>query len=306
MNVAARSAAMHGALWSIDRSYRLWWYIWPISVASLICGWIYLEKPANTTTSSPARRGESAPAAPLRSAAGPADLSLWPEKLREDVRACTTGILNSNPAIEACSRLIGSRQLTERQLVATYAQRGLYYATTQPDRALADFDAALRIRPDTPEVLINRGWTYLNRRQFDAAVADLNKAIELFAPESAALARLFRANAFFRLKNYAKAIPDLDESQKIDPDNPDLYLLRGRVENAQQRYEAALRDYDEYIRRAPRDLDGLMERGKVLEATLRWHEALLTYNKVLKLDPTNDRAITARDGLLLTQIPGGR
>ena len=100
MNVAARSAAMHGALWSIDRSYRLWWYIWPASIALLIFGWIYVEKPVGTTSSSSAGWAKPAP-----SASSPDLATNQSEKLRGDVTRCFHDV-DFDPAGDACSRLL--------------------------------------------------------------------------------------------------------------------------------------------------------------------------------------------------------
>lgn len=35
--------------------------------------------------------------------------------------------------------------------------RGIHYGDKQPDSALADYDAALKYRPNTPETFMNRG-----------------------------------------------------------------------------------------------------------------------------------------------------
>jgi tetratricopeptide (TPR) repeat protein len=293
----SRIAAQHGALWSIDRGYRLWWYIWPSSIALLVCGWIYAEKPAGAPTSSSAQWGKPVSSAPVGSAGGRPDLSIRPEKLREDAAACSNTGLDLTRRIEACSRMIESGLLDNRQSVAAYSQRGFSLATTQPERALADYDAVLKIQPDHPEALTIRGWIYLSRRHFDAALADLNRAIELLAPDRAARARIYRANTLFQLKNYAEAIADLDESQKINPEYPDLYMLRGQVEYSQQRYDAALRDFEEFVRRAPRDPYGFLGRGMVLEATGHPREALLAFDDVLKIDPANAWTRAARDRL---------
>ena len=297
MPLTARIAAMHNALWSIDRGYRLWWYIWPASIALLICGWIYCERPAVPATSSSAQWGKPARSAPEPSASGPFDLRKWPEELRDDVRGCSTVTLSLSSRIEACTRLIDGGRLNDRQLVFVHFHRGYLGATTQPERALADYDAVLKILPDAPEALEGRGRINLSRGRFNDALQDLNEAIALFAPERAARTRVDRANTLFQLKNYAGAMADLDESQKIDPNDPNLYMSRGQVDYAEKRYDAALRDFDQFIRRAPSNPRGFIGRGMVMEATGHPREALLAYDDALKLDPTNASTIAARDRL---------
>jgi len=313
MPFGSRAAALHGALWSFDRAYRLWWHVWPASIALLICGWICLEKPAGTASSS-VQSAESAPSAPARLAGGSSFgarqsesqlVAAFPEKLLADARACYSNAPDRGPLIEACSRMIESGLLNDRQLVTAYNQRGSYYETTQPDRALADYDTALKIRPDIPETLTNRGWLYLTRDQIDAGLADLNKAIELFVPALSVRARIFRSNAFLMRRDYVRAISDLDESQKIDPTNPDQYMARGDVEYAQKHYEAAMLAYDEFSKRAPNIPVGLIGRGRVLEATGRPKDALLAYERALKLDPTSTLAVAGLERLRSIQNTAG-
>ncbi|MGB2884722.1 MAG: tetratricopeptide repeat protein, partial [Dehalococcoidia bacterium] len=53
------------------------------------------------------------------------------------------------------------------------------YALEQYDEALADYNRALELRPDYPEALNNRGVTYSKMERYDEALADYNRALEL-------------------------------------------------------------------------------------------------------------------------------
>jgi tetratricopeptide (TPR) repeat protein len=302
--VTGRIAALHVALWSFDRWYRLWWCIWPASTALLVCGWIYVDKSTDTNTSSApwGKPVSNAPAQPIRRSPVLAD---WPEKLHNDVTTCFSNAVDLNPPIEACSRLIDSGQADNRHLVATYLQRGFLQRLKQPDRALADYDAALNIQPDATAVLTNRAWIYMSRSRYDAALEDLNKAIALSPPALAAQSRYYRGYSFLRLKDYPSAMSDLNEALKVESNNPDPYLARGETEQAQQLYDAALHDYDEFSKRAPRDPRGLIARGSAMEATGRDKEALAAYEGAVALDPANARALAARDRLRSAQNAGG-
>jgi tetratricopeptide (TPR) repeat protein len=231
---------------------------------------------------------------------------IWPEKLLADSRVCHDDAVGAGPIIEACTRMIESGLLDERQLVAAYSRRGFYYAATQTDRALADYDAALKIQPDSAAVLTDRAWIYLEHDRVDAAMADANKAIELLPRSLSARARLYRANAFLALNAYTKAVSDLDDAQGIDPADPHMYLTRGDIENALKHYDAALQAYDEFTKRAPRFADGLVGRGLVLEATGHPKEALLALESALKLDPKNSEAISVRGRLRSAQKTSDR
>jgi tetratricopeptide (TPR) repeat protein len=303
MQWPSRLAAQHSALWGFDRWYRLWWYVWPAALALLISGWICIDKPGGVAPPS-APWGRPAPNAPPQPIRRSPVLANWPEKLQNDVVTCFSNGLDLNPLLQACTRLIDSGQPANPQLVAAYSQRGFLRRLKEPDLALADYNAALNIQADAPVVLTNRAWIYITRNRYDAALADLNKAIDLFPPAAAARARYYRGFTFFKLKDYVPAMSDLNEAVKVEPNNPDPYLARGELEQAQQQYDAALRDFDEFSKRAPRNPRGLMGRGSVLEAAGRSKEALLAYENAVTLEPANAQALAARDRLRSTQDAG--
>src|SRR5438132_10279108 len=249
MQWTARLAAQHSAIWAFDRWYRLWWYVGPASLALLISGWICIDKPAGVAAPS-APWGRPVPNAPPQPVRRSPILANWPEKLHNDVMICFSNAVDLNPLVEACTRLIDSGLAANPQLVAAYTQRGFLRRLKEPDVALADYDAALNIQADAPVVLQNRAWIYMSRSRYDAALQDLNKAIEVFPPANAARARYYRGFTFFKLKEYPSALSDLDEAVKVEPQNPDPYLTRGELEQAQQQYDAALRDFDDFSKRA--------------------------------------------------------
>jgi tetratricopeptide (TPR) repeat protein len=298
MRRTAHIAAMHSALWSFDRTYRLAWYVWPAALAILISGWICIDKTGGNSANSWAKPTTSAPAIPVRRSP---TLASWPEKLQDDVTTCFSNAVDLNPLIAACTRLIESGQANDGQLVSAYNQRGFLQRLSQPDRALDDYNAALKLQPNSPQVLTNRAYIYLTRTRNDDAMADLSKAIDLYIPANAGMAHYYRGYDYFRLRDYDHAREDLDEAIKRMPSNPDPYLTRGDVELAQQQYDAALKDYDEFSKRAPRDPRGLIGRGEVLDATGRLDEAIVALNSAVNLAPNNARALAARDKLLAKQ-----
>jgi len=302
MRMTAQLASLHSAYWSFDRWYRLAWYVWPGALAVLVTGWICIDKPTGTAgpAASPwAKPDASAPPMPVRRSP---TLALWPEKLQNDAMLCFSNAVDLNPLIEACTRLIDNgAQINSNQLFSAYGQRGFLRRLKQPDLALADYDAALKIQANAPAVLTNRAWIYMTRSRYDAALDDLNKAIEAFAPALAGRARFYRGYTYLRLKDYDRAMTDLDEALRVDKVNPDPYLARGETEQALQRYDAALRDFDEFSKHAPRDPRGLIGRGAVLEATGHPQDALAALDSAVALDPSNVRALTARDRLRTQQ-----
>jgi lipoprotein NlpI len=61
-----------------------------------------------------------------------------------------------------------------------FNNRGMaYQAKAQYDRAIADFDQAIRLDPKFAVAFYNRGLAFGSRAQYDRAIADFDEAIRL-------------------------------------------------------------------------------------------------------------------------------
>lgn len=292
MQTTAQIAAIHGALWGYDRWYRLCWYFGPASLALLIVGWICAGA-AGQPPLSAGSWGKPLPQgvknAPVR--------SNWVQDEMAKCLAKTASYSAAVSAATACAGLINTGQVSGRQLAVVYTQRGFLEHDTKPDSALTDYNAALKVQPDFVDALTGRAWIRMMRGDYDAAFQDLNKAVDLSPPASSGVAYFYRGYAFLRVQNYPRALDDLNQAEKHQPDNADILLARGEVEQAQENYETALRDFDEFSKRAPKDPRGLIWRGLVLATTGRTKEALAAMENALALDPGNETARTERDRL---------
>ena len=296
MNPTARIAALHGALWSIDPWYRWSWYAWPAAMAVLITGWILISRPVHTgawgnagSWAKPvAQKATTSTATPIKTATVNA--------LDLEIMSC---FANSSIGSEAvCTKLIDGGKISGSRLASVYTQRGFTRRDKDPDSAMSDFNAALKIQPDYPAALNDRAWIYMTRGDYDAALQDLNKTASQTTPWAiAAVAYYYRGFAYLRLKDYAKAVADLNEAIRRLPNNADYYLARGEAQQAQESYDAALRDFDEFGKRAPKDPRGLLARAVIFETTGKPREALAALENALTLAPDNDFARSERDRL---------
>src|SRR5690242_10905165 len=113
-----------------------------------------------------------------------------------DEQRCT-GQQSTNPAVQisACTALIDSRRYAKPNLSILYSNRGIAYGKAGDiDRAIADFDTAIRITPTHLRAYLNRASAYLAKREFDRAIADLTQALRLDPRSTAVL--MSRAGAF--------------------------------------------------------------------------------------------------------------
>jgi tetratricopeptide (TPR) repeat protein len=82
--------------------------------------------------------------------------------------------------IQGCTAVIRTgRQLLDRLAIA-YNNRGVAYRLkTEYDKAIDDFNEAIKLRPNYPNALNNRAVAYRNKGDLDHALADYDQAIAL-------------------------------------------------------------------------------------------------------------------------------
>lgn len=121
--------------------------------------------------------------------------------------------------IGVCTEAIEKGGLSPQDLAATYSNRGVIWARSgEVGKALADHNKAVEIMPDSPGALINRANAYLRDQNYNDAILDYDRAIELtggsFAP-----AFFNRGWAYRRIKDDKQALKDFETAARLMPDN---------------------------------------------------------------------------------------
>jgi tetratricopeptide (TPR) repeat protein len=122
------------------------------------------------------------------------------------------------------------------ELDPTYPQARLHradmlLAAKRPAEAAAELDLFLTTNPDYAPALQARGRARVLLGQYEAAVADLDRAIELGA---GAAARVDRGSVQAQLGRFDQAREDALEAIRLDDSDPRAYLLQGMVEQLQR------------------------------------------------------------------------
>jgi tetratricopeptide (TPR) repeat protein len=115
-----------------------------------------------------------------------------------------------------------------------FVQRGDY------DRAIEDFTKALEIDPKG-SLYGKRGAAYLEKGEYDEAIRDLTKAIELYPRFAQAYCN--RANVHLRKGNYTQAITDFTAAIEIHPGYAKAYYGRARTYRARRLDNLASEDF---------------------------------------------------------------
>ena len=131
---------------------------------------------------------------------------------RED---CAT-ISNPDQSIAACARVIADDVETAANRAVAYENRGnANYSKKDYDRAIADYNEAIRLDPKYPAVFNDRGLAYSVKGDYDRAIADYSEAIRL-DPKYAAFFNN-RGLAYSEKGDKDRAIADYNEAIRLDP-----------------------------------------------------------------------------------------
>jgi len=137
--------------------------------------------------------------------------------LSTDERRCA-GLNAAAPdaQAQACTALLGSGRYVGDNLAIVRANLGIAYARSGDyDRAIGEFDTALRINPNYTRAYISRGNAQLVKRDFERAIANFDQAVRL--DPRAASSFMGRATAYDAKGDIDRAIADYDSAIRLDP-----------------------------------------------------------------------------------------
>jgi tetratricopeptide (TPR) repeat protein len=159
----------------------------------------------------------------------------------------------------------------------TYNYQGNYTA------AIADYNQAIKLKPDYAEAYNNRGLAYADQGNYTEAIADYNQAIKL-KPDYAKVYNN-RGLAYADQGNYTEAIADLTQAIKLKPDDAGAYSNRGNAYAGQGNYTAAIADYNQAIKLKPDFAEAYYNRGLAYYYRSNYTAAIADYNQAIKLKP---------------------
>ena len=169
--------------------------------------------------------------------------------LSEDGRICVDP-RNRQAQITACTRLIGAREIGPRnQAIAHNNRANAYIRQGLRGRAIADYNAAIRLNPKYANAYLNLGLTYRELGDYQLYLLHCNKAIEA-APRHAR-AYACRAWARYKMGQPAKGESDAGKAVKLDPRCADCWETRAHILEALGRKQAAIADFRKALRLDP-------------------------------------------------------
>jgi len=173
------------------------------------------------------------------------------------------------------------------------ANQGLALAAQgRNEEALTSFDRALKSKARFPEALNGRGSVLAATGRLEEALQSYNRA--LAAKPDYAEAHFNRANALRQLGRFADALAAYEKAIAIRPDYAKAHNNRGTVLEALHHNDAALQSYERAITLRANFAEAHSNRGNALRALGRVDEALGSFDRALALRPDYAEALYNR------------
>lgn len=106
-----------------------------------------------------------------------------------------------------------------------------------------------------------------------------------------------RANANFVMGEYDAAIVDYNKAIELNPKESTIYFSRAMAFFNNKNYTPAIADFDKVIELDPKEASAYFKRGNALEKLGSFEKSVADYQKAVELDPENDLAKSALDKL---------
>lgn len=146
------------------------------------------------------------------------------------------------------------------------------------------WDDTIKKNPDAALPYSNRAAILIRAKQFEPAVTDLNKAIEI-RPNYVS-ARFNRALAYMSLKRFKEAIPDFSFVLQNNPrDIISVHMNRAWAYMYSGGYQAAIADFTSALKYNGNLTDAYYNRGLVFHTINQFDLAINDFNATIQLNP---------------------
>lgn len=215
-----------------------------------------------------------APAAQTRVLVG--DCFTAPEHVPETVIAECTAFID------------GERNDKESRAIATMLRALAKYRLGDVQNSLEDHRIAIETAPELSDVYAGRAQTYTNNRQYQLALPDINKAIQI----NPNVPRFYGLRALLQLTQNKRtdAVADIDKALNLagleEIDSVTLYV-KGKIHELDREYDEAIDYYDASLTKRPLFIEPLISRGNTYVKLRELGKAVIDFDAAIKIDPGN-------------------
>ena len=195
-------------------------------------------------------------------------------------------------SIDYCTQAILSGELSDQELATVLKKRGLaYYNKKDYERAVQDYDHAIRLGLSDADLFYRRGLVYFENNDYNRAIRDFDEALTLTADNVAILQK--RGWAYEIKRDYDQAIRDYDRAISLQPNDGLAFIRRANALQEKRLYERALADYEAAAQLDPKFA---LERSKgfLFFYLGRMTQSAEMFEKYMKSNPNDTWAMLFR------------
>jgi tetratricopeptide (TPR) repeat protein len=158
-------------------------------------------------------------------------------------------------------------------------------ASNEYDKALADFNEAIRLNPDHAPAYVARAQAWAKKHYRDREIADYNEAVRR-DPANAAY-HIARAESWSAQGMHENAMADFDTALRMEPNNPSFWISRGNEWRRDLKFDDALADYTHALQINRRYAPGYFARGMIWQQRQMYDRAIQEFSELIRVDPEN-------------------
>ncbi len=170
-----------------------------------------------------------------------------------------------------------------------------YMAEEKYDKAMSELDQTIQMDGRFAEAYGLRGYVHFRKQEYDLALADFNKTIEL-APNLSGIQDVYEQRSLVRMikEDYAGALSDINKAIALAPGNFESYRTRALIKQQVGDLDGALADFARVIELDPDALAPYVDRATLYFRKGNLDAALADYTKALELVPSDKEAHLGR------------
>jgi predicted Zn-dependent protease len=162
-----------------------------------------------------------------------------------------------------------------------------FFKNDQPDKAKEQYQKAAEVNATSPFGYIGLGKVQWFAGKQAEAKANFYKATTLAAGKNAnVLMKIAEAYTNADTKNLPEAITLLTQAAKLEPKNPEVFILTGDVYLEQNEGTKAIENYEKAGALDPKSPRALLKQGQVWNRAKNYNLAIDTYKKAKLIDST--------------------
>jgi tetratricopeptide (TPR) repeat protein len=212
--------------------------------------------------------------------------------------------------ISGCTALIESGKEKPSDLAEDYFNRaGAYHDERDYDHAIPDYEQATELNPKNAEAYFGLGSIYYLKGDYARAISNLDRAVELKTPREG-LYLTYRGYAYHARGQFDLAVADYSRVIELHSDDANAFLHRSIAYNAIGNYDRALDDCHQAIRlsRTSEATEGHNSCGDAHFHKGEFASAIDNYNQALTLWGEYPQALYGRGVAKMRNgdLPGGQ